>query len=83
MSSVLDCLVNAVFGNKRSEMHFMDVDGVQILLDLIETCDYIVRRLALSCLSTILENTNSFQAFVEWNSKTLSINATQLLITVY
>jgi len=25
--AVLDCLANAVFGNKRSELHFLDIDG--------------------------------------------------------
>jgi len=76
ISSVLDCLANAVFGNKRSELHFLDIDGVYVLLDLIEKCEYTIKRLALSCLCTILENTKSFQSFVEWNSKKSSINAT-------
>jgi len=76
ISSVLDCLANSAFGNKRSEMHFLDIDGVYVLLDLIENCEYTIKRLALSCLCTILENTKSFQSFVEWNSKKTSINAT-------
>lgn len=60
LGSVLDCLSNAVFGNKRSEMHFLDVEGVYVLLDLIETCDYTVKRLACSCLCTVLENAKAF-----------------------
>jgi len=76
ISSALDCLANAVFGNKRCELHFLDIDGVYILLDLIENCEYTIKRLAVSCLCTILENTKSFQSFVEWNSKKTSINAT-------
>lgn len=83
ISSVLDCLANAVFGNKRCELHFLDIDGVYVLLDLIETCEYTIKRLAVSCLCTILENTKSFQSFVEWNSKKTSINATQLLVELY
>jgi hypothetical protein len=39
MLAVLDCLNNAVFGNKRSELHFLDIEGVYVLLDLIESCD--------------------------------------------
>ena len=54
--ATLDCLKNAIYGNKRSELHFLDVEGVQILLDLIEICDYTLKRIALSCLCTILEN---------------------------
>lgn len=81
--ATLDCLKNAIYGNKRSELHFLDVEGVQILLDLIESCDYTLKRIALSCLCTILENQKSFQYFMEWNSNKSSLNATQLLIKLY
>lgn len=57
--ATLDCLKNSIYGNKRSELHFLDVEGVQILLDLIEICDYTLKRIALSCLCTILENQKS------------------------
>jgi hypothetical protein len=60
MLSVLDCLNNAVFGNKRSELHFLDIEGVYVLLDLIETSEPALKRLALSSLCTILENNKSF-----------------------
>ena len=26
--AVLDCLQNAIYGNKRSELHFLDIEGV-------------------------------------------------------
>jgi len=81
--ATLDCLQNAIYGNKRSELHFLDVEGVQILLDLIENCDYTLKRISLSCLCTILENQKSFQYFMEWNSHKSSLNATQLLIKLY
>jgi len=57
---VIDCLNNAVFGNKRSELHFLDIEGVYILLDLIETCEPALKRVTLSALCTILENNKSF-----------------------
>ena len=81
--AALDCLSNAVFGNKRSEIHFLDIDGVQNLLNLVETSEYTIKRLALSNLCTILESTKSFKYFVEWNSKKTSVNATQMLIELY
>ena len=37
--SVIDCLTNTVFGNKRSELHFLDIEGVYVLLDLAENCE--------------------------------------------
>ena len=58
--AVLDCLNNAVFGNKRSELHFLDIEGVYVLLDLIENAEYSLKRLTLSSLCTILENNKSF-----------------------
>lgn len=81
--AVLDCISNCVFGNKRSEIHFLDIDGVQNLLNLVENSEYTLKRLALSNLCSILESTKSFKYFVEWNSKKTSINATQMLITLY
>lgn len=81
--AVLDCISNAVFGNKRSEIHFLDIEGVQNLLNLVECSEYTIKRLALSNLCTILESTKSFKYFVEWNSKNTSINATQMLIALY
>lgn len=54
-----------------------------MLLELVEKCDATIKRLALSCLSTILENNKSFQFFVEWNSKVTGQNATQLLIRIF
>jgi hypothetical protein len=81
--AVLDCLTNSVFGNKRSELHFLDLEGVYVLLDLIETCEDSLKRLALASLCTMLENNKSFQYFIEWNSSRTSLNATQLLIKLY
>ena len=57
---VLDCLNNAIFGNKRSELHFLDIEGIYVLLDLLEECEPCLKRLVLSSLCTILENSKSF-----------------------
>jgi hypothetical protein len=81
--SVVDCLSNSVFGNKRSELHFLDIEGVYVLLDLAETCEGCLRRLCLSAICTILENSKSFQYFVEWSSSKSQLNASQLLIKLY
>lgn len=81
--SVLDCLSNSVFGNKRSEMHFLDIEGVYVLLDMAETCEHALKRICISCLCTILENAKSFQYFVEWSSSSSQFNATQMLIKLY
>ena len=81
--SVLDCLNNAVFGNGRSELHFLEIEGVYILLDLLEQAEKCLQRLILSSICTILQNSKVFKYFVEWNSSNTTINATQLLIKLY
>ena len=81
--SVIDCLSNAVFGNKRCELHFLDIEGVYVLLDLAESCEQSLKRLCLSAICTILENPKSFQYFVEWSSSRSTINASQLLVKLY
>lgn len=81
--SVLDCLSSSVFGNKRSELHFLDIEGVYVLLDLAENSESSLKRLSLSAICTILENPRSFQYFVEWSSKKGNKNASQLLVSLY
>ena len=81
--SVLDCLSSSVFGNKRSEGHFLEIEGVYVLLDLAETCEQSLKRVCLSAICTILENAKSFQYFVEWNSQKTTFNASQMLIKLY
>lgn len=58
--SVIDCLSNTVFGNKRSELHFLDIEGVYVLLDLAESSEECLKRLCLSAICTVLENPKSF-----------------------
>jgi hypothetical protein len=81
--AVLDCLNFAVYGNSRSELHFLEIEGVYVLLDLLEDSDESLRRLILSSMCTILQNGKVFKYFVEWNSSKTTINATQLLIRLY
>ena len=74
--ALLDCLNNAVFGNRRSEIHFIEIEGVYVLLDLLEEAEIALQRLILSSLCTILQNGKVFKYFVEWNSQATTINAT-------
>jgi hypothetical protein len=81
--AVLDSLQSTIFGNKRSEIHFLDIEGVQILLDLIESCEYTLKRISLSCLTTILENPKSVSYLVAWSSHATAMNASQLMLKLY
>lgn len=73
----------SVFGNKRSELHFLDIEGLYVLLDLAENCEQCLKRITVSSICTILENPKSFQYFVEWSSSKTSINASQMLIKLF
>lgn len=35
--AVLNCLNHSIFGNGRSELHFLEIEGVYVLLDLLES----------------------------------------------
>jgi len=81
--AVLDCLWKAVFQNKRSELLFLDIEGVNVLLDLLETCNSIHRRLILSSVCHLLQNQAACGYFVDWTSAKTMRNASQLLIELY
>ena len=81
--AVNDCLWNAVYRNKRSELHFIDIGGVFALLDMLEACDEVHKRVLLSSLSTILENPKAVPMFQDWKSSKGRTNGSQLLIKLY
>jgi hypothetical protein len=81
--SVLDCLWNAVLGNKKSESLFLDNEGYYVLMEFIEACDEIHRKLSLTCLSQLVENPKTAPYFDDWNSIRSMKNSTQLLVKLY
>ena len=81
--AILDCLWNSILGNKRNETLFLDNQGMYVLLEFLENSDQIRRKMALSCLSFLIENPKSIPYFCDWNSTKTMINATQLLIQIY
>ncbi len=81
--AILDCLWNAILGNRKSESVFLDNEGLYVLLEFLELCDDMHRKMALSCLSFLIENPKSVSYFCDWNSSKTMINATQLLVKIY
>ena len=80
---VLDCLWNAVIGNKRNEEQFI-VDSLSTLFELLEQSDGIHIKIILSCIASLVDNKRSFSYFIQWKSKTNSnIDTTKLLINIY
>jgi hypothetical protein len=81
---VLDCLWNAIIGNKRNEEQFIELDGLFTLFELLEQSDDIHIKIILSCLASLVDNKRSFSYFIQWKSNANSnIDATKLLINIY
>ena len=81
--SILDCLWNTILGSRKNESLFLDNEGMFVLLDFIEECDPIHKKMALSSLSYLIENPKALSYFCDWSSNKTMINATQLLISIY
>lgn len=81
---VLDCLWNAVIGNKRNEEQFIELEGLFTLFELLEQSDDIHIKIILSCVASLVDNKRSFSYFIQWKSNSNSnIDATKLLINIY
>lgn len=82
---VLDCLWNAVIGNKRNEEQFIELDGLFTLFELLEQSDDIHIKIILSCIASLVDNKRSFSYFIQWksNNSNSNIDATKLLINIY
>jgi hypothetical protein len=74
--SILDCLWNSILGNRKSESVFLDNEGLYVLLEFLEVCEDMHKKLTLSCLSFLIENPKSSPYFCDWNSGRTMINAT-------
>jgi len=81
--AVLDCLWHAILQNKRSVLHFVDIEGVSTLLDYLDECPEIHRRLVVSCLCKVLTVQRAKSAFTSWNSIKNMSNASQLMVKLY
>ena len=82
---VLDCLWNAVIGNKRNEEQFIELDGLFTLFEILEQSDEIHSKTILSCIASLVDNKRSFSYFIQWksNNSNSNIDATKLLIAIY
>jgi hypothetical protein len=80
----LDCLWNAIIGNKRNEEQFIEMDGLFTLFELLEQSDNTHVKIILSCLASLVDNKRSFSYFIQWKSDNNSnLDTTKLLINIY
>lgn len=81
--ALLDCLWNGVLANKRSTLHFIDIEGISTILDFLDDCLEVHRRLVISCLCKLLKVQRGKISFTQWNSRKDMANAPQLLVRIY
>ena len=81
--SLLDCIWHGVLSNKRSTLHFIDIEGISTVLDFLDDCLEVHRRLVISCLCKLLKVQRGKMSFTQWNSRKDMANSPQLLIKIY
>lgn len=77
--AVLDCLLKAVVGNPLSESHFAEMEGVDVLLELMETSPFVLRLQVFRFLSDILMNRKLTVYVNAWRSPKTLRSAGQIL----
>ena len=68
LCAVVDCIWDAVVGNKRSEARLLVNDGVDALLDLLDSGIRALRNRTLGCLADLARNPKSHHYFRIWKS---------------
>jgi len=53
------------------------------MMEFLETCNAMHRKMTLSALSRLIENPKTVTYFCDWNSSKSMINSTKLLIKIY
>ena len=81
--ALIDCLWNAVISNKRSLLHFIDIEGISTILDFLDSCLEVHRRIIVSALCKLLKVQRGKDSFTQWNSRKDMANASQLLVKIY
>ena len=54
-----------------------------VLMEFLESCNPMHRKMTLSGLSRLIENPKTITYFCDWNSSKTMINSTRLLVKIY
>ena len=77
--AILDCLGKAVAGNRSNEAVFAEMEGVDVLLDLMETSPFALRLQVLRLLSDVSKNRKMVVYMNAWRSAKTLRSAAQIL----
>ncbi len=77
--AIINAFSKAVIGNSANELSFVDLEGMDILLDLLETSPFILRIHVLRLFSDILQNAIVIPYVYSWRSGKTLRSASQLI----
>lgn len=80
---VVDCIWNAVVGNKRSEARLLEVEGQDKLLDLLEVCPVLMRSQITGVLADLSLNKRCIPYLTAWRSDRSMVSAVQLFMRLW
>ena len=80
---VVDCLWNAVVGNRRSEARMLQAQGVDALLNMLEVCPLVMRHQVTGVIADLCRNERILPYVKAWRSDRTMLSATQLLMRVW
>jgi hypothetical protein len=63
---LVDLVWCGIVGNKKNETHFLLMDGVDALLELLALAPAVQRKQILSCLTDLMANNEAKRYFHEW-----------------
>jgi len=78
--SAVDCVWNAVVGNKRNEAGFLAEGGMERLLSLLEGSPLSVRVQVLGVVADLILNPKSLSFVYEWRSDTSAKHILQVIV---
>jgi hypothetical protein len=70
--AVIDCLWSALLNNKRNILHFLLLDGVDLLLSVLTRCPKFMTKQVLGCLCDVLVQPAAHARLAEWSSAVTS-----------
>ena len=79
--AAVDCIWSCVVGRKENELAFLELDGINAIMCVVETCPPWMLGFPLSALADLLLNEQAVMACRRWLSAKSSRSAVQVLLS--
>jgi hypothetical protein len=77
--AIIDCFSKAVMGNSQNELIFAEMEGIDLIFDLLEISSFILRIHILRLISDLLYNPLLISFVYSWRSSKTLRSASQLV----